>query len=102
MPDICPICGLPEDLCVCGEIGKEQQRIRIRLERRKWGRESTIIDGLSQEDIDLEGLSKELKSLCACGGTAKQGYILLQGDHREKVRRYLIKQGYPSENIQLQ
>ncbi|MFW6111056.1 MAG: translation initiation factor [Thermoproteota archaeon] len=102
MADICPTCGLPQDLCVCGEIGKEQQRVRIRLETRKWGRESTIIDGLNEEDIDLTSLSKKLKSLCACGGTVKDGYILLQGDHREKVRRYLINHGYPEENVQLQ
>lgn len=102
MADICPICGLPKDLCVCGEIGKEQQRIRIRLETRKWGRESTIIDGLNDKDIDLASLAQKLKNFCACGGTAKNGQILLQGDHREKVRRYLIKQGYPGENIQLQ
>jgi len=38
MAEICPICGLPKDLCVCEEISKEQQRIRIRLETRKWGK----------------------------------------------------------------
>jgi translation initiation factor 1 (eIF-1/SUI1) len=32
MAEVCPTCGLPKDLCVCGEIEKEQQRIRIRLE----------------------------------------------------------------------
>lgn len=102
MADICPICGLPEDLCVCGEIGKEQQRIRIRVETRKWRRESTIIDGLSDKDTDLGKLAQTLKGFCACGGTAKNGQILLQGDHREKVRQYLVKLGYPQENIQIQ
>ncbi len=102
MADICPICGLPKDLCVCGEIGKEQQRIRVRLETRKWGRETTIIEGLDDKEIDLGGLAQKLKNFCACGGTAKNGQILLQGDHRERVRGYLTKLGYPEENIQLQ
>ena len=102
MADICPICGLPKDLCVCGEIGKEQQRIRIRLETRKWRKLSTIIDGLNNKDTDLASLAQKLKNFCACGGTAKNGEILLQGDHREKVRQYLIRKGYPKENIELQ
>ncbi|MBE0520352.1 translation initiation factor [Candidatus Bathyarchaeota archaeon] len=102
MADICPICGLPKDLCVCGEIGKEQQRIRIRLETRKWRKLSTIIDGLDNKDTDLASLAQKLKNSCACGGTAKNGEIMLQGDHREKVRQYLISIGYPKENIELQ
>lgn len=102
MADICPICGLPKDLCVCGEIGKEQQRIRIRLETRKWRKKSTIIDGLNNKDTDIASLAQKLKNSCACGGTAKNGGIMLQGDHREKVRQYLISIGYPEENIELQ
>ena len=102
MADICPICGLPKDLCVCGEIGKEQQRIRIRLETRKWRKKSTIIDGLNNKDTDIASLAQKLKNSCACGGTAKNGGIMLQGDHREKVRQYLISIGYPKENIELQ
>jgi translation initiation factor 1 len=102
MADICPICGLPKDLCVCGEIGKEQQRIRIRLETRKWRKKSTIIDGLNNKDTDLASLAQKLKNSCACGGTAKNGEIMLQGDHREKVCQYLISIGYPKENIELQ
>jgi translation initiation factor 1 len=89
-------------LCVCSEIDKEQQRIRIRLETRKFGRPTTIVDGLNDKNSNLAGLAKELKGFCACGGTAKNGQIMLQGDHREKVHSYLIKLGYPEENIELQ
>jgi len=102
MADICPICGLPKDLCVCGEIGKEQQRIRIRLETRKWGKATTMVEGINNKDTDLPGLAQKLKNFCACGGTAKNGQIMLQGDHREKVRQYLIKLGYPEENVEIQ
>jgi translation initiation factor 1 len=102
MADICPVCGLPKDLCVCGEIGKEQQRIRIRLETRKWGRPTTIVDGIDDKNTNLVTLAQKLKNHCACGGTAKNGQIMLQGDHRQKVRQYLIRLGYPEENIEVQ
>ena len=102
MAEICPICGLPKDLCVCSEIDKEQQRIRIRLETRKFGRPTTIVDGIDDKNTNLAGLAQKLKNACACGGTAKNGQIMLQGDHREKVRQYLIKLGYPEQNIELQ
>jgi len=102
MAEICPICGLPRDICVCEEIGKEQQRIKIRLETRKWGRAATIIEGIDDKDTDIGKLAKKMKTFCACGGTAKNGQILLQGDHREKVGAYLIQLGYPQENIEIQ
>ena len=48
-------------------------------------------------------LKEKMKTFCACGGTAKNGQIILQGDHREKVQTYLIQQlGYPQENIEVQ
>lgn len=102
MAEICPVCGLPKDICVCGEITKEQQRIRIRMEKRKWGRAVTIIDGLNNQDTDLGRFAQKLKAFCACGGTAKNDQILLQGDHRDKVRSYLIKKGYAEENVEVQ
>jgi len=102
MAEICPTCGLPKDLCACGEIEKEQQRIRIRLETRKFGKPTTIVDGIDEKNTNLPGIAQKLKGFCACGGTAKNGQIMLQGDHRERVRQFLVKRGYPDENIELQ
>jgi translation initiation factor 1 len=102
MAEVCSTCGLPKDLCVCGEIEKEQQRIRIRLETRKFGRSTTIIDGMDDKNSDLPSIAQKLKTYCACGGTSKNGLIMLQGDHRDRVREFLIKMGYPEENIELQ
>ena len=102
MAEVCSTCGLPKDLCVCGEIEKEQQRIRIRLETRKFGRPTTIVDGMDDKNTNLASLAQKLKGACACGGTSKNGQIMLQGDHREKVRQYLVKLGYPEGNIELQ
>lgn len=102
MAEICNICGLPKDICACEEISKEQQRIRVRLELGKWRHKNTVIDGIDKKEVDLVRLSKKLKSYCACGGTAKKNYVLLQGDHRDKVRSFLIEMGYPEENIEIQ
>src|SRR4030042_2347973 len=99
MAEICPTCGLPKDLCACGDIEKEQQRIRIRLETRKFGKPTTIVDGIDDKSTDLAGLAKSLKGFCACGGTAKNRQIILQGDPRDKAREYLVKLGDPHENI---
>ena len=102
MAEVCSTCGLPNDLCVCGEIEKEQQKIRIRLETRKFGRPTTIIDGLDDKTSNLQSIAQKLKGCCACGGTHKNGQIMLQGDHRDRVREFLIKTGYPQENVELQ
>ena len=79
MAEVCSTCGLPKDICVCGEIEKEQQRIRIRLETRKFGRPSTIIDGIDDKNANLPSIAQKLKSYCACGGTSKNGLVMLQG-----------------------
>jgi translation initiation factor 1 len=102
MVNICPVCGLPKEICVCGEISKEQQKIKIRLETRKFKKAMTLIEGLDSRDIDLSRLAQKMKAYCACGGTAKNGQIMLQGDQREKVYQFLIQMGYPKNNIEVQ
>ena len=102
MAEICPICGLPKDICVCGEISKEQQKIKVRLETRKFRKTMTIIDGINDKDVNLGRLAQKMKTFCACGGTAKNGQILLQGDQREKAFAFLVQHGYPEENIEVQ
>ena len=101
MAEICEKCGLPKDLCICSEIEKGEQRIRIRLERRKWNRPVTVSEGLDSKTMDITKIAAELKSHCACGGTAKNNQILLQGDHRDKARSILIKLGFPEANIEI-
>ena len=102
MAEICPVCGLPKDICVCGEISKEQQKIKVRRETRRFRKAVTIIEGMDDKDVNLSRLSQKMKTYCACGGTAKNGQIMLQGDQREKVYEFLIQLGYPEENIEVQ
>ncbi len=94
MSDICPKCGLPKEICVCEEIAREQQNITIAVDKRRYGKTMTVVDGLNPHDLDMNALVSNLKSICACGGTIKDGKIELQGDHRAKVRAALEKLGF--------
>lgn len=72
----------------------EKQALRIWLQRIKGNKEATVIKGFAGSDDQLSELAKTLKNKCASGGNAKDGEIILQGDHRDKVLNYLISQGY--------
>ena len=102
MPGTCPKCGLPEELCMCQAIAKEEQRIKVRISTRKWGREVTLIMGINPKEVDISSLTTKLKNKCACGGTAKDGIIELQGDHKQRVKENLIQMGFSSETIEIQ
>ena len=89
MAGICSVCGLPEELCMCEQIAKEQQKIRILTDTRRYGKIVTVVDGIDSTDIDLDDLARKLKTRCAAGGTAKEGRVELQGDHKKKVKEVL-------------
>jgi translation initiation factor 1 len=97
MSEVCETCGLPDEICVCEEIAREQQEISIYTVTRRYGKEVTIVDGLDTSDVDADSLTTDLKNACACGGTLKDGKIELQGDHREKVQETLEKMGFHAE-----
>jgi translation initiation factor 1 len=96
---VCERCGLPEDLCVCESIAKETQKITIKTERKKFGKKYTIIEGFDVKEIDVQGLSKELKHKLACGGTYKDSRIELQGDHKSKVKEFLLSKGFAPNSV---
>ena len=99
MPDVCPKCGLNKELCVCEIIAKEEQRITVRKVKRRFGKITTIVEGISKSDIDIKNVAKQLKSKLACGGTVKNDTIELQGDHVQKVKEELISLGFNQESI---
>ena len=98
---VCPVCGLPQDLCVCGTISSEQELIKVRLELRRYRKPTTIIEGINPKNNNLQDIAKKLKTWCACGGSAKNGVIILQGDHRETMVKYLGRFGLSSEKIEV-
>ena len=100
--ELCNICGLPQDLCVCEEIAKEEQVIKVFLEKRRYGKNYTLVTGIAPTEVDLGALAKKLKSRLACGGTYKEGRIELQGDHRYKIKGILEEFGFPANNIEVQ
>lgn len=101
MSDICTTCGLPNDLCVCETIAKESQKIIVKTIKKKFGKKYTKITGINEHEIDLKDLAKKLKNKFACGGTAKDGYIELQGDHLKQIRNELITLGFAPETIEI-
>ncbi len=98
MAEVCSKCGLPKEICVCAAIEKEKQKIRIFIEKRRFGKPTTIIEGITENTKEIVS---QLKQKLACGGTFKDNHIELQGDHRMKLKEILLKMGYSEEQIEL-
>ena len=72
-----------------------QQKLKIKLDtKHRAGKAVTLVDGFVGKEEDLEDLGKKLKSFCGTGGSAKNGEIIVQGDQREKVLQWLLKNEY--------
>ena len=72
-----------------------QQKMRVRLDtKHRAGKAVTLITGFIGTDADLQELGKKLKTFCGTGGSAKDGEIIVQGDQRDKVLQWLLKNGY--------
>ena len=75
-------------------LDPSKQNLKIWLDRLKGGRVATVVRGFVGSSDDLAELGKELKKSCGVGGTAKDGEIIIQGDHRDRGMELLTKAGY--------
>jgi translation initiation factor 1 len=76
-------------------LAPEDQLLRVILEtKHRAGKTVTIVYGFEGADADLEALGKALKNHCGTGGAVKDGEIIIQGDHRQKVFQYLKQKGF--------
>ncbi len=99
MSEIVKKWGLPKELFE--GVAKGEQLITITAEKKRFGKMVTVIKGLDGKDINVQDLAVKLKSKLACGGTVKNGNIILQGDHRRRALELLVKFGFNEDNIEI-
>lgn len=72
-----------------------KQKLKVRLDtKHRGGKAVTLVDGFTGTDEDLQDLGKKLKNFCGTGGSAKDNEIIIQGDQRDKVMQWLLKNSY--------
>lgn len=77
-----------------------EQRLEAHLDKKnRGGKVATVIKGFEGNEEDLKTLAKKLKTLCGVGGTAKDGEIIIQGNFRDKIMDYLVKEGYKVKRV---
>lgn len=84
-----------EETASTNTLPAAEQKLKVRLDtKHRGGKTVTLIEGFAGTVEDLEDLGKKLKSYCGTGGSAKDAEIIVQGDQREKVMQWLLKNGY--------
>ena len=98
MSDISRIAGLPKEVFDLDAINREtSKRLKVYATKKRFNKLVTIVEGLTGDE--LEKATKELKHKLACGGSCKEGYIVLQGNHKDRAVEELVKMGYPKDVI---
>ena len=82
------------------ELDREDTNIIISKEIKKFNKPTTVVRGLEQRK-DVQLIARELKIKLGTGGTYKAGKLILQGDHRESVKNFLITKGFKKESIEI-
>ncbi len=76
-------------------LPKDKQKLRVSLDKKqRAGKVVTLVDGFVGTAEDMEALGKQLKTKCGAGGSIKDGYIIIQGDYKEKIIPWLRDWGY--------
>ena len=91
-PDFAYDCGEEQEEAT---LAPEKQTLRVwRDTKGRGGKVATIVRGFVGSTDDLEALGRDLKRGCGVGGSVKEGEIIIQGDHRDRVTTLLIQKGY--------
>lgn len=98
----CPACRQPVAACTCVAQARQAPRgsgvVRVSRETQgRGGKAVTVVRGLDLDAAALAELGKRLRTACGAGGTAKDGVIEVQGDHRERVVAWLQQQGHAAK-----
>lgn len=78
-------------------LSNDKQNFKIWLDRKGGGKVVSKVEGFIGTEEDLQTLKKKLQNTCGSGGTAKDAEVLIQGDHRDKILAFLIKEGYKAK-----
>jgi len=78
-------------------LANNLQKLKVHLERYKGNKAASVVKGFEGAEEDLKALAKKLKSSCGVGGSAKNGEIIIQGDHRDKIISLLHAEGYQAK-----
>ena len=92
-----PAFKLEEDIPLQNTLPPKQQKLKVRLDtKQRAGKAVTLVEGFEGREEDREELGKKLKTFCGTGGSVKDGLIIVQGDQRDKLVQWLLKNGYTS------
>lgn len=95
---------MSEDLdfkALLSELDRNESHLVVRMETRKFGKPVTVIQGLPKAGASTKEVVRILKHRLATGGTVKEGFVLLQGDQRERAKKELVKLGFPETSIEV-
>jgi translation initiation factor 1 len=81
-------------------LSPSQQKLKVRLDsKHRAGKAVTVVEGFVGKEEDLEDLGKKLKSFCGTGGSVKDREVIIQGDQRNKVLQWLLKNEYKNSKL---